>query len=129
MDKTTPIRLANYNCRKAVEARQAFKANNIYAERQHADPTRGTPDIYVVYSYGEHFPMYVAVVREFGMVHWYCNEDKYSRSTTRHQSQARPMYVHMEDYDTRALKRLIYDCKHPDKASHRDPAWLSAHGM
>ena len=129
MDKTKQIRLANRNCRKAVEARQAFKANNLYAERQLAQPMKGLPDLYVVYSYGEHFPIYVAVIYEHGIVQWYRNEDKYSQSTSRHQSQARPLYVTMEDRSTSALKRLIYDCKYPDRRSNQDPVWLSAHAM
>lgn len=44
-------------------------------------------DMYIVYSYGEHWPMYVydAIGRE-----WFSNKDKSSRTTGKHTSCARP---------------------------------------
>jgi hypothetical protein len=41
---------------------------------------------YVVYSYGEHWPLFVY---EDGK--WYENADKYSRSTTKHHGQLHPL--------------------------------------
>jgi len=43
--------------------------------------------IYVVYSYGSHFPIYAYEPKSD---RWFANEDKYSRTTTRHQSLAHP---------------------------------------
>ncbi len=99
--------IANKDCRKFVEARRPFKGSNLYAERRTAG--NGHSDLYVVYSYGEHFPIYVAEVGEFGQVHWYANTDKYSQSTTRHQSLARPYYVNFMPMTTSAMRRLAID--------------------
>jgi hypothetical protein len=45
-----------------------------------------TGDLYVVYSYGRHWPIYA---NWKGI--WFANEDKISRTTTKHQSQAHPL--------------------------------------
>ena len=70
-------RIANKDCRNLVERCEEFMGSNLYAIN-----TRG---VYVVYSYGTHFPLFV---NKKGT--WYFNEDKYSSSTSRHMSQARP---------------------------------------
>jgi len=62
-----------------------------------------TDEIYVVYSYGRHFPMYVYDDQENK---WIGNKDKYSKSTTRHQSQLRPSEVDMW-LDTDEIKEVI----------------------
>lgn len=59
--------------------RQEFKANNLFA--------KWTDGVYVVYSYGKHFPMYIYNPIE---QIWYENKDKYSQSTSKQQTQARP---------------------------------------
>jgi hypothetical protein len=46
--------------------------------------------IYTVYSYGMHFPMYIAETGADNVTRWYANVDKYSHTTTRHQSHANP---------------------------------------
>jgi hypothetical protein len=43
--------------------------------------------LYIVYSYGDHFPIYV-YDHAAGM--WFGNDDKYSPTTSRHQTYARP---------------------------------------
>lgn len=51
--------------------------------------------LYVVYSYGPHHPLYV-FERSTGK--WYRNTEKYSRTTSRHSSQAHPgSDIPMED--------------------------------
>jgi|TARA_R110002153_G_scaffold245393_1_gene400930 hypothetical protein len=45
--------------------------------------------LYVVYSYGHHFPMYAY---DYRLKVWIGNEDKFSVSTSRHQSHARPRF-------------------------------------
>ena len=97
--------IANKACRKFVEARQPFKGSHLYAERRVTDYT----DLYIVYSYGEHFPIYVAEVGDCGEVQWYKNVDKWSQSTSRHQSQALPYYVNFTPMNTGAMKRLARD--------------------
>src|SRR5690606_23503326 len=46
---------------------------------------------YVVYSYGPHFPIYLWSTYE---QRWYGNKDKYSLTTTMHQTAAQPTYVY-----------------------------------
>ena len=43
-------------------------------------------DVYVVYSYGRHWPLYV---NWKGV--WFSNKDKYSVTTSKHASQANPL--------------------------------------
>ena len=76
-------RVANADARRYVQNREEFIGSNTYAEwRGHMLPHR-----YVVYSYGEHWPLFVY---EDGK--WYENEDKYSPTTSKHRSQLRPLY-------------------------------------
>ena len=81
------MKTANKNCRIQVQQRNAFIASNIYARyiTTNADGTKLDTCRYAVFSYGAHFPMYIY---EGG--HWYANIDKFSPSTSRHQSQANP---------------------------------------
>ena len=72
-------RIANKDCRSYVERKEEFKGSNLYAEK--------IGKIYVVYSYGEHYPMFL-----FRKNKWYENSDGSSRSTSKQRSQARPMY-------------------------------------
>lgn len=68
-------------CRPYVQARKPFTNSNgqLYAV-QH------TPTLYVVYSYGDHWPLFV-----HDGFDWYENEDKFSVTTTRHRSNAHPL--------------------------------------
>tara|TARA_Y100000310_G_scaffold14563_1_gene14727 strand:+ start:587 stop:913 length:327 start_codon:yes stop_codon:yes gene_type:complete len=70
-------RVANKDCRSYVERKEEFNGSNLYA--------RKIGKLYVVYSYGEHYPMYI-----FRKGWWYENGDKYSVSTSKHRGQARP---------------------------------------
>ena len=82
-------RIANKAYRQYVEARKPFTGSNMYAERYTA--SHGHSDLYVVFSYGEHWPIYIAETdNETGHTEWYENNERYSQSTTRHQSQANP---------------------------------------
>lgn len=81
------MKTSNTKCRIQVQQRNAFTASNIYARyiTTNADGSQVEPCRYAVFSYGAHFPMYIY---EGGA--WYANIDKYSPSTSRHQSQANP---------------------------------------
>ena len=81
------MKTSNKACRTQVQNRNAFTANNIFAEyiTTNAALSPLTTCRYVVYSYGKHWPLFIY---EGG--HWYANIDKYSPSTSRHQSQANP---------------------------------------
>lgn len=78
MSKTP--RINGRKCRPYVQERKAFTNSNgqLYAVRH-------TPLLYVVYSYGEHWPLFV-----HDGFDWYENEDKYSPTTNRHKSYAHP---------------------------------------
>lgn len=76
-------RVANNRMRGMVIGQVPFtNANGTVFGEWHEDPR-----CYVVYSYGFHFPMYVWMEGQ-----WYGNESSYSRTTSKHQSQCRPLY-------------------------------------
>ena len=75
-------RSSNKNIDKHIDNKEQVKGNNIFAEY-----TPSYPNLYVVYSYGYHFPMYV-YDEDSNM--WFANSDRYPVSTSKHQSQARP---------------------------------------
>ena len=75
-------RLTNSDATNMVLCREEFEVNNIFAEQ------RG--EVYAVFSYGRHFPMYVYCTKR-GI--WYGNSDQYSVTTTRHQNLCRPRDV------------------------------------
>ena len=96
-------RVANNNCRQYVQKRKPFQGSHLYARKyallrgsmgdvsvsdidvsaEHAD--RIVDEWYVVYSYGEHWPLFV-----YAGGHWYENRVKYSRTTSKQHSQAHP---------------------------------------
>lgn len=79
--------VTNKEASKLVPRKAEFKGLNIFAETQGGDTMR-----YVVYSYGYHFPMYIAEwqIGERDNATWYENADKFSQSTSRQQSLLRP---------------------------------------
>ena len=80
------LKLANSNVRSAVQRRQEFKNTNgtLFGRWE-------TRFLYVVYSYGEHFPLFLNDC-SYGESAWAVNTDKYSVTTSRHFSQAHPRY-------------------------------------
>ena len=86
--------IANRDCRSYVERKEEFEGSNLYA--------RKIGKIYVVYSYGRHYPMFLC-----RKGHWYENSDKYSSSTSKHHSQARP-YEGVQQDETSALSKFIF---------------------
>lgn len=85
-------RVANKDAWKYVDTLEDFTGSSMWGEwlqvgHSSDDKTWVHYDLYCVFSYGSHFPMYVFDKAYGG---WLGNEDKYSRSTTRHQSQTRP---------------------------------------
>lgn len=77
------IRTSNRDARQYVQSRTTFCGSNIYAANY---PAR---ELYVVYSYGAHWPMWV-----YSHAHkvWIGNKDKPpSASTSRHTNQTHPL--------------------------------------
>jgi hypothetical protein len=96
---------------QCVRRKEEFTGNNIYARWMYEDKTLPNQELcpmnvepvrYVVYSYGTHFPMYIWD-RDTGM--WYGNKDKYSSTTSRHQSACHPPHVDAW-YDTAMMEVL-----------------------
>lgn len=93
-------KIANRDVRNHVMRKEVFETNNetIFSKRVHSSMV----DVYVVYSYGYHFPMYVY---DYNSGEWYGNSDKYSRTTSSHQGYARPPNV-SHWYETDTLRRI-----------------------
>jgi hypothetical protein len=79
--------------RGKVMSRSTFTGNSVFAEYN--------GDRYVVYSYGHHFPMYI-----YEQGAWYVNVDKYSVTTSNHQSKTCPFDVELVPMDTAAMRRI-----------------------
>lgn len=86
-------RIANRDALLQVQNRIPFKGNNMYAEQ------RG--DKYVVFSYGEHFPMFI-----YDNGTWFENLDNYSVTTSKHRSQAYPL-CDTTRINTQAMKTIL----------------------
>lgn len=85
----TYMRVANASARTYVQNLEPFNGSNTYA-RLHA-PTADRPsELYIVYSYGEHYPMFVAETFE-GITKWYENIDRYSQTTSKQRGQLHPL--------------------------------------
>lgn len=104
------MKTPNSKARKLVDGLTNFEGSNCFAETYPSHDTRPT-NLYVVYSYGYHFPMYVAEWLEGespSRATWYENTDKYSQSTTRQQSHTRPTASTIK-MNTEQMKRLSRD--------------------
>ena len=78
---TKPIRTTNTKCRAFVKTRSTFTNSNKQLFGRYE-----TPLLYVVYSYGEHWPLFV-----WDGFDWYENEEKCSLTTSKHRSQTHPL--------------------------------------
>ena len=89
------MRLSNNQLRDAVRNRKEFTNNtgSVYA--------KWVGDRYVVYSYGEHFPLYVWTGN-----HWFVNADKYSVTTSKHASLCNPRDNTITEVNTSGMKKL-----------------------
>ena len=89
------MRITNSKSYIYTTMKKEFKANNMFAQ--------WTNGVYVVYSYGKHFPMYIYnPIRD----KWYENLDKYSKSTSKQQNQARP-----RDVETTLMTTVLMKCE------------------
>ena len=84
------------DARAKVQAREAFKTSNgqLYGEWV-------SPNVYVVYSYGEHWPLFM-----WDGFKWFENEDKRSVTTSHHRSYTHP-HVPTELRSTTWLRQFI----------------------
>ena len=89
-----------------VEALWFNEKGYVYAQHPRDSKLKsifGSPVLYAVYSYGNHFPMYV-YDNDTGQ--WFGNTGKYSPTTTKHQTMFRPRCDYL-DMDTEQLLSLI----------------------
>ena len=99
-------RIANNKAREVIDKLEEFQGSNMLGKWLGIGNVRAEKDkLYVVYSYGSHFPMYIYDAKE---QKWLGNSDKYSRSTTRQQSHARPSSGIDVWYNTDDMKEVIY---------------------
>lgn len=92
-------RVATRSCSQYVRDREPFKSTNVFGEMLNKG-------VYVVYSFGRHFPMYAYIDGE-----WYRNTDGFSRTTAKHKGQACPGADRYVDMDTRQLEDAIYNAE------------------
>jgi hypothetical protein len=87
-------RVANKDASKYIRRLEPFQGSNFVGCR--------VGEMYVAYSYGSHFPV---CIYTDGV--WLENSDKYSRSTSRHQSYARQAYDNATLMTTNELYHVI----------------------
>lgn len=88
------VTTANKNANNYVNKCESFKGNNTFGEWAN--------NVYKVYSYGYHFPLYA-----FKNGRWYKNKDKYSVSTSKHQTQLCPFSLFsFIELDTEGIQAL-----------------------
>jgi hypothetical protein len=90
-------KIANKDASQYVNRCESFNGNNTKGARYN-------DNLYVVYSYGHHFPMYVY---DYTTRQWYANSDKYSQTTSKHQTQCRPSYEIAREFNREDLINLI----------------------
>jgi hypothetical protein len=96
-------RISNCDAHYYAAKRKLFKGSNLYSEVRTSGA--GT-ELYVVYSYGEHFPMFIAETTEVGQTAWYENESGYSVTTSKHKTQARPRNVQLTHMEHDAMRQI-----------------------
>ena len=78
-----------------VVRKEEFKGNNIFGRRLDGN-------IYAVFSYRYDYPI---LIHAAGM--WFENQDKYSRSTSRHLTAAKPYYIETRKLSVDAMNDLL----------------------
>lgn len=90
--------------RPLVQACTEFDAGkNAESTTGYAISGRRVNHLYVVYSYG-YWPMYVCDTRN---KLWFANAGRFSRTTSKHQSHARPYNVELAHLPTAELDAMI----------------------
>lgn len=91
-------KIANKDAREYVRNRIVFDGSNLFARY-------ATDNLYVVYSYGFHFPMYIWD-NTCGI--WLRNVTEKSASTAKHYSECCPaLPVHMTDFSVAEMVSIV----------------------
>lgn len=101
-------RIANSKARGYVASRKPFIGSNLFGKW--SCPTNAEDMerdcVYVVYSYGTHFPLWVW---DGNVKQWFGNHDRYSKTTTKHRGQTQPVEgSSIRWFDTETMKQLVY---------------------
>lgn len=109
------MKTSNKDCRKFVDDTEPFKAHQLYAEN--------VGHLYVVFSYGQHWPMWV-YDRRTG--EWIGTDSKYSSSTSRQQSQSRPSEFPLDGkrFHIEHMLELVREARYQPKTGH--PCWCKS---
>ena len=94
------MKVANKNASEYVNKCEIFEGSNTFSEFK----VQYDDKLYVVFSYGYHFPMYMY---DYQAKTWIGNEDSQSMSTSRHQSQCRPRFEISSWLSTDEMKDYI----------------------
>jgi hypothetical protein len=81
-------KITNKRAREYVEKRLPFKGSHLWGEYS----WKTAYNLYIVYSYSYKWPLLM-----YYRGKWYANTDKYSVSTSRHLTQARPWGVKIKE--------------------------------
>jgi len=100
MDTITNKQMCEY-----TTYRIPFQNNNGTVTASETPNAFAGQDLYVVCSYGEHFPIYVY---DYQSEMWFGNYDKYSPTTSKHQTMARPEVDDIHMLSTEELNQVIY---------------------
>ena len=95
-------RISNRDAHAYAAKRKLFKGSNIFSEIRTSGA--GTA-LYVVYSYGEWFPMFIAETAD-GQTAWYETTGSYSITTAKHKTQARPRNVQLTPMEHEAMRKI-----------------------
>ena len=102
-------RISNRNASSYVHKKKEFQGNNTYGRWENTN-------IYAVYSYGTHFPIYV-YDKSYDV--WFGNKKKYSKTTSKHQTQLHPNEEVSDWMSTQDLQKIIKNAMDPKtKAPH-----------
>lgn len=103
------MKIANKKASSFVTRCLPFVGNNTMGKKL-------SPNVYVAYSYGEHFPIFAKL---FGI--WFRNSSKYSVTTSKHTSQLFPDVPGFRSADTLTLKELIAAAMAKDREESQAP--------
>lgn len=95
-------RVSNKTARDWVNRGIEFQGNNTFAKWI----TTNNNKLYVVYSYGSHFPMYIY---DQSQDRWVGNNSKYSQTTSKHQSQLKPSDTINRWLNTNEMQAVIHE--------------------
>lgn len=121
------MKIANRDARSFVQRCHPFEGSNLYGSYYCVNPSSAKPGDsgYVVYSYGEHWPLFICVHLD-GRDRWFENRDRATRTTSRHHSQVHPHCetTLLEVDDMRLLRRRGFEAlviKQLDPQTHTPP--------